>query len=111
VTQEIKKADSRANRFGELDLDEDDPHWTYTANNDTIYMQAVNCPICGEYQAYNSYYDYNIPHCNFNYEFYGLDIDAHYAQQDHEAHNINNDDIYDSDDDSDDDSEEEDYDY
>jgi hypothetical protein len=109
VTQEIKKAHSRANRFGELDLDEDDPHWTYTADNDTIYMQAVNCPICGEYQAYNSYYDYNIPHCNFNYEFYGLDIDAHYTQQDDEAHNINSfdSDIYDSHDES----EEEDYDY
>ena len=47
VTQEIKKADSRANRFGELDFDEDDPHWTYTAENDNVYMQAVNCPICG----------------------------------------------------------------
>jgi hypothetical protein len=90
-------------------LDEDDPHWTYTADNDNIYMQAVNCPICGEYQAYNSYHDYNIPHCNFNYEFHGLNIDVHYAQLNDEAHNINNlnsDDYY-----SHDDSDEEDYDY
>jgi hypothetical protein len=109
VAQLIKTADSRANRFGPLDLEDDDPHWLYT-DNDTFYMQAVNCPICGEYQAYNSMYDYNIPHCNFDYETYGLDRDAHFTQANDEAHNINmmaNDDFdYESHDDV-----EEDYDY
>lgn len=91
VAQLIKTADSRANGFGSLELDEntEDPHWLYSTDNDTVYMQAVNCPICGEYQAYNSMYDYNIPHCNFDYETHGLDTDAHFTQSNEEAHNIN----------------------
>lgn len=113
VAQLIKYAFSRANGFGPLDLDEntDDPHWVYNADNDRVCMQAVNCPICGEYQAYDSVYDYNIPHCNFDYETFGLDRDAHFAQANEEAHNINmmaNDDEFEYDSY---DEDEEDYDY
>lgn len=78
ITRVIKAADSRANRFGRVD--DDDPHWIYNIDNENVNMQAVNCPICGEYQAYNSLYDYNIPHCNFDYEFHGLHPDAHNVQ-------------------------------
>lgn len=51
--RQLEEAWSRKNGFGHIPLpeepDTEDPHWVYASPESDLWLQAHNCPRCGNY--------------------------------------------------------------